>query len=215
MFLHLRCAPAVLAMLVTAAQSQTGTAAHAFVPRYADCAAVTINPTQYPSGVHAAVRYRLLAEGRPASWELQRSTGNADLDRDILNSLRSCAQVQEPKAGSSAQADQSLSVFVSPEGELYAGDRPKLLNARQWSPSTNDYPVASLRDREQGLTKVRFTLDEDGTLVASEIAKSSGYHRLDARSIHLIKQCRFAPGRTVDGKGIGGSFVVDYRWKLD
>jgi periplasmic protein TonB len=107
-----------------------------------------------------------------------------------------------------------VSVFVAPEGSLYSGDKPKLLNVHECAPTSDDYPVSSRRDSEVGVSMVRFTVDTEGKVASSEILKSSGYRRLDAQSLRVLKRCRFAPGRTIDGTGVGGTFVVDFTWTL-
>ena len=57
------------------------------------------------------------------------------------------------------------------------------------------YPEESLRAGEQGITWVHYTTGDDGAVVKVEVARSSGYARLDAAALEHVKTCKFRPGR--------------------
>lgn len=66
---------------------------------------------------------------------------------------------------------------------------------------------------------IRFTVSADGKLAAAEIARSAGVSRehklLDRLALSKLSECRFTPGVDENGKPAGGTFDVNYVWKLD
>jgi len=76
-----------------------------------------------------------------------------------------------------------------------------------------DYPRNSLRNEEQGTTRIQFLIGLDGRVADSKIEKSSGFRALDAAAKNALSLCKFKPG-TVDGKPQQSSTYVDYVWKL-
>src|SRR5688500_2371141 len=62
--------------------------------------------------------------------------------------------------------------------------------------TTDDYPDASLRAEEQGVTSVRYEVNEQGRVTpgSCQIPKSSGFDRLDRRTCELAeRRCRLNP----------------------
>ncbi len=58
------------------------------------------------------------------------------------------------------------------------------------------YPAESLRAGEQGITWVRYTTGDDGSVLNVEVARSSGYPRLDTAALEHVKSCKFRPGHS-------------------
>src|ERR1051325_4114300 len=57
-----------------------------------------------------------------------------------------------------------------------------------------DYPAESVKLGEQGATRIRYVILEDGSVGDVEVLKSSGYARLDKASVSLVKsKWRFKP----------------------
>ena len=79
-----------------------------------------------------------------------------------------------------------------------------------------DYPRASLRNEETGVTTLSVTTGSDGLVTAVNIVKSSGFRGLDnaVRAQLLSGSCRNKPG-TIDGKPQETTTQVQYVWKLD
>lgn len=92
-------------------------------------------------------------------------------------------------------------------------------DARQCAPTADDYPPAAIRAEATGTTVVRFTIDATGKLTSAEVVRSAGptrEHRLlDRVAITKLSECKFSPGRDAAGNPIGGSFPVEYVWKLN
>ena len=182
--------------------------------RFTSCPPILFDIATHPNGVHAAARYVPGTDNTIRSADILRSSGFEDIDEQILRSIRSCTLDAPVGESIALQTERSIPVFVAPDGTLHAGERPKLLNVRECAPTAADYPAWSIRDNEAGLVKVRFTVDTDGKVVASEVARTSGHTRLDQQSIRILHRCRFAPGKTLEGAGVGGTFVVDFRWRI-
>lgn len=88
------------------------------------------------------------------------------------------------------------------------------------APSGDDYPAAARRAEATGTTKVRFNVGADGKLAgAPEVVRSAGPTRehkmLDRIAVSKLGECSFTAGRDETGKPVGGSFEVDYVWKLE
>jgi protein TonB len=77
-----------------------------------------------------------------------------------------------------------------------------------------DYPTASRRMEEEGTVGLRFLVGADGKVIQSEIAKSSGYKRLDEAARAGLAKCQFKPA-TVDGKPEQAWTTIQYVWRLE
>ncbi|MDE2453567.1 MAG: energy transducer TonB, partial [Burkholderiales bacterium] len=94
-----------------------------------------------------------------------------------------------------------------------------IANVRDCAPSADDYPRAALRAEATGTTKVRFEVDATGRLASVVVVKSAGPSRehkmLDRMALEKLSECKFKPGMDENGKPVGGSFEVEYVWKLE
>lgn len=79
-----------------------------------------------------------------------------------------------------------------------------------------EYPRASLRNEETGVTTLVVTTGADGTVTDVKIDKSSGFRGLDnaVRTQLMSGSCKNKPG-TIDGKAQSTTSKVQYVWKLD
>lgn len=97
--------------------------------------------------------------------------------------------------------------------------RPAIANAGACAPTRDDYPPIAIRADATGVTKVRFTIDESGKLVKVDLVRSAGGSRehraLDKVAIEKLSDCSFKPGIDENGRPVGGTFEVEYVWKLD
>lgn len=97
--------------------------------------------------------------------------------------------------------------------------KPAIVNVHACAPKGDDYPAAAVRAEATGTTKIRFTIDASGALVKTEVVKSAGSSRehkmLDRVAASKLSECAFKPAVDEHGKAVGGSFDVDYVWKLD
>ena len=96
--------------------------------------------------------------------------------------------------------------------------RPAIANVKACAPREEDYPPSAARAEATGTTKVRFSIDGQGSIVKAEVVKSAGSTRdhklLDRVAVDKLSGCKFTPGVDESGKPVGGSFDVEYIWKL-
>jgi protein TonB len=126
-------------------------------------------------------------------------------------------QVVPPPAPPVAIAPPPAPVEAPPAPPAVAA-RPAIANVQSCAPTNADYPAAALRTQATGLTKIRFTIDGQGQLVKTEVVKSAGSSRehklLDRVAADKLSGCKFTPGIDSAGKPAGGTFEVEYVWKI-
>jgi protein TonB len=76
------------------------------------------------------------------------------------------------------------------------------------------YPAAALRANETGIVQLNFLIDIDGSVLESNVARSSGSKRLDEAARQGLSLCKFKPG-TVDGKPEKSWARIEYLWKIE
>lgn len=76
------------------------------------------------------------------------------------------------------------------------------------------YPPISRRMNEQGKTTVRVLIGADGQPQRAEIAKSSGFSRLDDAALATVMRWRFVPGKR-GGVAEAMWFNVPINWMLE
>lgn len=76
------------------------------------------------------------------------------------------------------------------------------------------YPLASIRAREQGTVLLRVLVDADGRVERVEIARGSGYPKLDAAARDAVRRGRFKPVMTA-GKAAPAWGLVPIEFRLD
>lgn len=93
-----------------------------------------------------------------------------------------------------------------------------IANAADCAPTHDDYPAAAARSSATGTTVVRFNVGADGKLAGAEVVRSAGPTRehkmLDRVALSKLSECNFKAGTDENGKSTGGSFNVEYVWKL-
>ncbi|WP_188945402.1 energy transducer TonB [Polymorphobacter multimanifer] len=78
----------------------------------------------------------------------------------------------------------------------------------------DDYPDASLRAGEEGVTRVRFVVGTDGKVGSCEVVASSGSARLDDATCKIIiRRFRYNPA-TSNGAPVTETKTVPIRWQI-
>jgi protein TonB len=86
--------------------------------------------------------------------------------------------------------------------------------ARTFEVREDDYPPASLRAEEEGVTGVSVVIGTDGRVKSCEVVQSSGHSRLDARACEIAqRRWRFKPA-TEDGQPVESTARRTYRWQI-
>lgn len=92
---------------------------------------------------------------------------------------------------------------------------PPKQNPRRPMPITNeDYPPQSKRLGEEGVTLVRLLVLADGSIGNVQVAKSSGFPRLDETAVRKLKRWRVNPG-TENGKPVDMWMDLRVVWKIE
>lgn len=76
------------------------------------------------------------------------------------------------------------------------------------------YPLASRRARESGVVVLRVLVDTDGRPKLVEVARSSGYRRLDDAALQAMRKARFKP-YLLDGEpreAVVPHLEIGFRW---
>lgn len=80
--------------------------------------------------------------------------------------------------------------------------------------SDDDFPDASRRAEESGVTRVSYTVGTDGKVAACTVTQSSGFPRLDDATCKIIiRRFRFNPA-TRDGQPVTENKTQPVRWQL-
>ncbi|MGK2284862.1 energy transducer TonB [Pedomonas sp. V897] len=78
----------------------------------------------------------------------------------------------------------------------------------------DDYPSASLRAEEEGVTRVRFVVNAEGRVEQCSVVESSGHPRLDERTCELVvRRFRFEPA-TENGKPVPETRTQSVKWQI-
>jgi len=81
--------------------------------------------------------------------------------------------------------------------------------------SRPEYPAASIRLGEEGVTGLNLYLNEDGKVTQATVASSSGSERLDDAAVkHAMRAWKFIPCMTGD-KPMACWHQVNFRWKIE
>jgi TonB family protein len=97
--------------------------------------------------------------------------------------------------------------------EVDSAPQKQRLDTQRCFPS--EYPAASRRANEQGITKAKVTVDKAGVIEKVEIMSSSGYARLDEALAKSLSLCKFPSGLDEKGQPISRSYNFVYAWTLD
>lgn len=86
--------------------------------------------------------------------------------------------------------------------------------ARTMAVSDDDFPPASLRAGEEGVTGISVVIGTDGRVKSCSVVSSSGFSRLDERACQIAqRRWRFNPA-TEDGKPVEATERRQFRWQI-
>jgi len=118
------------------------------------------------------------------------------------------ALVPTPATVASPIAAVAPSPAAAPALQLPSSDADYLQNPKP------AYPSLSRRLNEQGRTTVRVLIGADGQPQRAEIAKSSGFTRLDEAALATVMRWRYVPGKR-GGAAVAMWFNVPIHWVLE
>jgi protein TonB len=82
------------------------------------------------------------------------------------------------------------------------------------APTPDDYPPASLRANEEGVSRLKVTVGLNGRIAACEVTQSSGFQRLDEAACKLVTRRGRAKPALMDGKPVEASQPLAIRWVI-
>lgn len=77
-----------------------------------------------------------------------------------------------------------------------------------------EYPPQSRALEEEGVVKLKVRVSAEGRARTVEMAKSSGFKRLDTAALEAVRQWRFVPAKQ-DGQAIEDTVIVPLRFTLN
>jgi protein TonB len=81
--------------------------------------------------------------------------------------------------------------------------------------TSDDYPSASLRNNEEGVTKYRLDVGPDGKVVSCTVTGSSGHPALDDTACKLLqRRARFNPAKDTSGQAVAAVWPGAVRWQI-
>ncbi len=119
----------------------------------------------------------------------------------------------EGTQGAAQPSSSAEATLVAPVATGRA--RPAIIypNAASCRPA---YPPAALRAHAQGDTRVRFSIDANGQVLAAKTVQSSGqtpeHQLLDQAAVEALSRCPFVAGVGASGKPVASQIEVTYRW---
>lgn len=78
-----------------------------------------------------------------------------------------------------------------------------------------EYPAASLRLEEEGLTRLELCVDANGRVTDAKVSASSGFARLDDAALKWVRRERFTPGTEDGTKAQMCGVPLAYEWRVE
>jgi TonB family protein len=86
----------------------------------------------------------------------------------------------------------------------------KFAEAMRW-----EYPVASVKAREQGTARLQVCVEADGKITEVKILTGTGYERLDAATLRAVKGQKAIPAKDEAGEAVRFcTFQVEVAWSM-
>lgn len=118
-----------------------------------------------------------------------------------------------------ATAAPAISAVTALPPAAARSGQPAIADAKVCAPTRDDYPRAALRAEATGTTRIRFAVDAAGKLASLDVVKSAGPTRehkmLDRVAADKLATCRFTPGVDETGRSVGGTFDIEYVWRIE
>ena len=168
----------------------------------------------FPATGNVVLAYSATLREGLLSSQVIASSGDKGFDAEVQARLRTCRFRVSDGTDPATRLDGLLAIPIRFTAAKEPNGRPYIRNVRTCAPSGKDYPAASVKNREQGTTKVRFFISDDDRLSRAEIAQSSGYPVLDVAAIFYLSRCQFGSATSPTGERIPSDFVVQYVWRL-
>lgn len=92
---------------------------------------------------------------------------------------------------------------------------PKVRGDPSFGISDEDYPPNAVRNNEQGVTSVSFTVNTQGRAEGCQVTGSSGFSDLDQLTCTLVmRRARYTPAKDVGGNAMASTDRRSIRWTI-
>lgn len=182
--------------------------------RFGSCERLKFDVTGVSVPEAVEVLVQIDAAGLPVSAKNLSPASHGDLDDAVIALAMSCKYGGAVVQGKNAAGQVRFFLPIRQAPAQRPGALPAIGDVKDCAPTTKDYPAAAARNNQEGTTRVSFTVDEKGQLQAFGVTRSSGHLLLDYTALIKLAGCKFVPGKAPDGTPIGGTFTVEYVWKL-
>jgi protein TonB len=116
----------------------------------------------------------------------------------------------KPGATPKPSGVEGLHPFV-PVADIYVSSQPKVLREVG---SADIYPPDARRMGLEGKVILKVSLDESGDVVLVKVIGKAG-HGFDEAARDALRQFKFSPARTSDGRAVAYNITYTYRFTLD
>ena len=158
------------------------------------------------------LQLRVGPDGTVSSAKVTSSSGFDDLDQATIATATQCKFSPGARTGRSALAPVVFTHVwergVAPA--TVSASRP----AARLPCAKMAYPSDSQRNGEQGTVHMSFLIDVDGTVLESNVVKSSGFPALDRATLDGMAKCQFTSA-VANGKPERSLLSFSYTWTLN
>jgi len=178
------------------------------------CRDIVFDRTTITSPVQFDLLIRVDDAGDVVSVHSLNDVGNRSLLLAVYTAAKSCKYLPAISNGKPTKGDARLVYPVLPPPQVPTNSLT-IESLHDCAPTRADYPAQSRKYNKEGTTRVSFEVDNTGKVTAFGVTKSSGFLRLDFAALVKLATCKFKPATAPDGAPIGGSFKVEYIWRLE
>jgi protein TonB len=98
-----------------------------------------------------------------------------------------------------------------PVPEVYISEHASIISAPN---GDENYPPEAKRLGIEGFVRIKLGIDERGNVVYAKVVEKAG-HGFDEAATKAMKQAKFNPARTSDGRAVPCSIIWTYRFESD
>jgi protein TonB len=179
-------------------------------PRAERLAPVAVAISGQAAGAQAVVQPLQAPVGQSEATSVANANTDSEPSDPVLPALSAAASVGATIADARAGADAIAAGVDAPTASATHNRAPHAVQASSPPP---DYPALSRRLGEQGEVVLRVQVSAGGHALAVELAKPSGFDRLDRAALQAVGKWRFVPAMA-DGQLLTAWFEVPVRFEL-
>jgi len=162
--------------------------------------APTARPTPAPARPHVAHQAREVAL-REAAWVDSSSTTPAAAAPTAVSAAAPPVSPSHAPPSAGHAAPPGGGTVISAQPRYHSNPKP-------------DYPIPSLRRREEGIVLLDVQVQADGTPASISLNRSCGHPLLDRAALEAVRRWTFEPARAA-GVPVASLVVIPVRFSLD